>query len=148
MPYLFRTPENIYLWVKGPTNSPKDGVCAWEGIVETDWTSASFTMNWKLTRANHVVRFELGEPICMIVPFPRGLLDSLLPHKQPLESNADVAEGYKRWSADRDEFHRLIASGDAEAIERGWQKDYFQGRDPGSERFDPHQTKLTVRPFD
>ena len=84
----------------------------------------------------------------MLVPFPRGLMDSLLPHKQPAESNADVAERYKRWNADRDEFHRLIAAGDMEAIERGWQKDYFQGRDPGSERVDTHQTKLTVRPFE
>ncbi|MBC8356669.1 MAG: sulfotransferase domain-containing protein [Planctomycetes bacterium] len=147
MPYLFRTPENINLWVKGPTNSPKDGIHALEGIVETDWTVASFTMNWKLTRANHVIRFEAGEPICMVVPFPRGLIDSLSPHKQSLDSAPEVAQAYRRWSADRDEFHRLIASGDVQAIGRGWQKDYFQGRDPGRERFDTHQTKLIVRPF-
>jgi len=126
MPYLFRTPENINLWVKGPTNSPKDGVHPLEGIVETDWTAASFTMNWKLTRPNHVVCFEVGEPICMVVPSPRGLLDSLLPLKQPLDSDAEVSQAYRRWSADRDEFHRRVAAGDKEAIERGWQKDYFQ----------------------
>jgi hypothetical protein len=33
-------------------------------------------------------------------------------------------------------------------IARGWQKDYFQGRDPDSERVEYHQTKLTVRPFE
>jgi hypothetical protein len=147
MPYLFRTPENINLWVKGPTNSPKDGIHALEGIVETDWTAASFTMNWKLTRASHVVRFEAGEPICMVVPVPRGLIDSLQPEKQSLDSDPATAEAYRRWSADRDEFHRLIKSGDLPAIERGWQKDYFHGRDPGRERVDTHQTKLTVRPF-
>lgn len=144
MPYLFRTPENINLWVKGPTNSPKDGIHALEGIVETDWTAASFTMNWKLTRANHVVRFDVGEPICMVVPMPRGLIDSLQPRKQSLDSDAETAEAYRRWSADRDEFHRLIATRDERAIERGWQKDYFQGR----ERVEVHQTKLAVRPFD
>ena len=148
MPYLFRTPENINLWVKGPTNSPKDGVHALEGIVETDWTAASFTMNWKLTRPNHVVRFDVGEPICMVVPYPRGLPDSLSPRRQALDSDAEVSRAYRRWSADRDEFHRLVAAGDKEAIERGWQKDYFQGRDPGSERVEYHQTKLTVRPFE
>lgn len=147
MPYLFRTPENINLWVKGPTNAPKDGIFALEGIVETDWTAASFTMNWKLTRANHVVRFEAGEPICMVVPIPRGLIDSMLPHIQSLDSEPQVAQAYRRWSADRDEFHRLIAARDLKAIERGWQKDYFQGRDPGSERVGGHQTKLHVRPF-
>ena len=148
MPYLFRTPENINLWVKGPANAPKDGICALEGIVETDWTAASFTMNWKLTRANHVVRFEAGEPICMVVPIPRGLIDSLQPRKQPLDSNTEVAQAYRRWSADRDEFHRLVAAGDPNALERGWQKDYFQGRDPGSQRVEQHQTKLPVRPFE
>ena len=83
----------------------------------------------------------------MVVPFPRGLIDSLSPHKQSLDSAPEVAQAYRRWSADRDEFHRLIASGDVQAIGRGWQKDYFQGRDPGRERFDTHQTKLIVRPF-
>jgi Family of unknown function (DUF6065) len=96
---------------------------------------------------NHIVCFEPGDPICMIVPYPRGLLDSLVPQKRPLDSNREIAEAYKRWSADRDEFHHLIASGDNEAIERGWQKDYFQGRDPGSTKFEGHQTKLGIKPF-
>jgi hypothetical protein len=26
-----------------------------DGIVETDWLEATFTMNWKLTRPNHTV---------------------------------------------------------------------------------------------
>ncbi|MCA9125240.1 MAG: hypothetical protein KDB11_33925, partial [Planctomycetales bacterium] len=82
-----------------------------------------------------------------VVPIPRRLLDSLLPCKQSLDSDPDVAQAYRRWSADRDEFHRLVAAGDPNALERGWQKDYFQGRDPGSQRVDEHQTKLTVRPF-
>ncbi len=34
-------------------------------MVETDWTAASFTMNWKLTRVGQIVRFERGEPICI-----------------------------------------------------------------------------------
>jgi hypothetical protein len=83
----------------------------------------------------------------MVVPVPRGLIDSLQPEKQSLDSDPATAEAYRRWSADRDEFHRLIKSGDLPAIERGWQKDYFHGRDPGRERVDTHQTKLTVRPF-
>jgi len=146
-PYLMRTPPEINLWVKGPTNWPKDGVQALEGIVETDWTSASFTMNWKLTRPNHLVRFERGEPICMIVPYPRGLLDSLLPRVESLDDTPELAASYRKWSADRNEFHRLMATGAEEVLKRGWQKDYFQGRDPGSEKFGEHQTKINVRSF-
>jgi hypothetical protein len=54
-PYLMRTPPEINLWVKGPTNWPKDGVQTVEGIVETDWKSSSFTMNWKFARSNQSV---------------------------------------------------------------------------------------------
>jgi hypothetical protein len=147
MPYLFRTPEGINLWVKGPTNWPKDGVQALEGLVETDWTAASFTMNWKLTRPGRMVRFERGEPICMIVPYPRGLLENCLPLRLPLAENPELKNAYERWSRDRDDFHRRVAEGDQETLHAGWQKDYFQGRDPGSDRFVGHQTKLGVKSF-
>lgn len=50
VPYLFRTPRGYNLLVRGPANRPKDGISALEGIVETDWTAATFTMNWKFTR--------------------------------------------------------------------------------------------------
>ena len=50
-----------------------------EGIVETDWLPATFTMNWRLTRPNYPVHFEAGDPICMVVPVPRGLAESLVP---------------------------------------------------------------------
>ena len=53
----------------------KDGIQPLEGVVETDWLGATFTMNWKLTRRYHAVRFERGEPICMVVPIPRGLAE-------------------------------------------------------------------------
>ena len=147
LPYLMRTPPEMNLWVKGPTNWPKHGVQALEGMVESDWTAATFTMNWKITRAHEAVRFERGEPICMLVPYPRELLNSLIPVIQPLSDNAKLESEYKQWSHDRDEFHRLLAERDAVAIRQGWQKDYFQGRDPGKERFDGHQTRLAIRPF-
>jgi len=147
LPYLFRTPQGINLWVKGPGNWPRHGAQALEGIVETDWTAASFTMNWKLTRPHELVRFERGEPICMVVPFPRHLIDSLNPVVRPLSDNPELQTEYLRWSQDRNEFHRLKAEGDPDAIGRGWQKDYFQGHDPGNPRFEQHQTRLTVRPF-
>ena len=148
LPYLIRTPAGINLWVKGPSNWPKHGVQALEGIVETDWTAASFTMNWKLTRPHDIVRFERGEPVCMLVPYPRNLLDSLSPKLRPLADDEELQLAYEQWSNDRNAFHQLVASGDPDAVRRGWQKDYFQGRDPGNDRFDGHQTRLVVRPFE
>ncbi len=147
LPFLFRTPPNVNLWVKGPSNWPKHGVQALEGVVETDWTAATFTMNWKLTAPGQAVRFERGEPICMLVPVPRHFIDQMSPEVRMLSENPELGADHKRWSADREDFHRRIAERDLEAIQQGWQKDYFQGRDPGRDRVDEHQTKLTVRPF-
>ncbi|MBT8099503.1 MAG: hypothetical protein KJO82_07115, partial [Gammaproteobacteria bacterium] len=48
--YLFRTTKAHNLWVKGPTNQFKDGIAALEGLIETDWTPFTFTMNWQFTR--------------------------------------------------------------------------------------------------
>lgn len=45
VPYLFRTPPGYNLLVRGPSNWPKDGASALEGLVETDWSSATFTIN-------------------------------------------------------------------------------------------------------
>ena len=49
IPFLFRTPPGVNLLVRGPANVIKDGIAPLEGIVETDWAEATFTMNWKMT---------------------------------------------------------------------------------------------------
>jgi hypothetical protein len=72
LPILFRTPEGYSLLARGPANYPKDAISPLEGIVETDWASQSFSMSWKLTRKLMPVRFEVDEPICMIVPQRRA----------------------------------------------------------------------------
>lgn len=148
MPYLFRTSRDFNLWVKGPSNWPKHGLCPLEGIIESDWTSASFTMNWKITQPDMVVSFSRGEPICMVVPYPRNLLENTQTSRCLLSSNPELEEEYLRWSKDRSAFQAEVAAGKEEAIKRGWQKDYFQGRDPGKERFAEHQTRLSLRPFE
>jgi hypothetical protein len=60
VPCLFRTPTGFNLLVRGPANWPKDGICALDGLVETDWSVATFTMNWKMTRPDHPITFDEG----------------------------------------------------------------------------------------
>lgn len=79
MPYLFRTPPGFNLHVRGPINRPKVGAMALEGIVETDWTCASFTMNWMLLEPNKEVVFRAGEPIALFAPVRRGELERFRP---------------------------------------------------------------------
>jgi hypothetical protein len=147
LPFLFRTPPGINLWVKGPANLVKDGIQALEGVVETDWLVSTFTMNWKITRVCEWVRFEKGEPFCMIVPIPRGLAESLVPRRIPLASDPILQTQYTTWQESRQGFLRDLQARDPETIKQGWQKDYFQGRKPDGGEFGEHQTKLSIREF-
>jgi hypothetical protein len=147
IPFLFRTPPGINLWVKGPTNWIKDGIQALEGLVESDWLASTFTMNWKFTRVCEWVRFEKAEPFCMLVPVPRGLAESLLPRRESLDTEPDLKEQYHAWQASRSGFLHGLHTRDPEAVKQGWQKDYFQGKRPDGKGFHEHQTKLAIREF-
>lgn len=147
VPYLFRTPEGINLWVKGPSNWPKDGIQALEGVVETDWASSTFTMNWKVTRPFEWVSFEAGEPICMLVPVARGFAETLAPRLALLDTNPELKAKYQAWEAGRKGFLQGLRSLDPETVKRGWQKDYFQGKTPEGGTFDGHQTRLSLKEF-
>lgn len=147
IPYLFRTPPGINLWVKGPANAIKDGIQPLEGIVETDWTAATFTMNWKLTRPDHTVHFQKGEPICMLVPAPRGLAEALDPVRRPLAHNPDLLHAFEHWREARLSFNDAIKQLDDAAVKRGWQRDYMHGHDGSGVPFPEHQTKLSLKEF-
>jgi hypothetical protein len=147
LPYLFRTPQGVNLLVKGPSNQFKDGIQALEGIVETDWTTAPFTMNWKFTRPGCHVAFERAEPICMIVPLARGLAESLVAIQEPLENNKEVCAAYRQWQSSRTWFLRELASRPAHPSNHGWQKDYFKGTDGQGQFFEAHQTKVCLKEF-
>ena len=147
LPYLFQTPRGINLWIKGPANWIKDGVQPLEGIVETDWNESTFTMNWMLTRRNHTIRFEQGEPICMIVPMTRGLAESLDPVHRPMSSNPKLANAYEQWRDSRFSFNEGLARNDGSAVKQGWQRDYMLGLNADGQAFAEHQTKLHLRPF-
>ncbi len=147
LPYLFRTPPGLNLWVKGPSNWIKDGIQPLEGIVETDWATSTFTMNWKLTRPNEWVTFEKGDPICMLVPIPRGLLEGLEPEIVLLSSEPELLARYKVWEASRSGFLEGLKVLDPDTVKQGWQKDYFRGKtEQGT--FEPHQTRVDLKEFE
>lgn len=145
--YLFVTPPGINLWVKGPANRPKDGAAPLEGVVESDWLAAPFTMNWKLTRPDHEVRFEQGEPFCSIVPIARGYIESLEPEVRPLWRNPELDRAYRQWRDSRSTFLHNLNQPQSEARQKKWQKDYFRGITADGAQFEEHQTRLHLRPF-
>jgi len=144
---LFRTSPGHNLWVKGPPNAPKDGVSPLEGVVQTDWSSATFTMNWQVTRPRHKITFERGEPFCRVLPYPRHYLDRFEPHTQSIEADPDVQARFEAWSRSRRQFNETLQSeGDGDG-KLGWQKHYHRGRDSHGDQFADHQTKVRVKPF-
>jgi hypothetical protein len=145
---LFRTEPGVNLWVGGPVNYFKDGIQPLAGVVETDWSPFTFTMNWKVTRPDHPIRFERDEPICHIFPIPRGIVDEAVPEMAPMDSDAELKRDYEQARDARLAFNEGLKSGDPEIRAKGWQKDYFRGEFPSGRRaFAGHQTKITAKPF-
>ena len=152
VPYVFRTPPGVNMLARGPSNWPKDGIAPLEGLVETDWSVATFTMNWKLTRPDHAVTFEEGEPYCMVVPQPRGMLESFTPAFRPMSEDSELLEGFRDWSQSRQElkmkkFLSLYAE-DFKDSRQAWQKEYFRGQYPNGTPAPDHQTKLRLGRFE
>jgi hypothetical protein len=149
LPMLFRTPAGYNLLVRGPANYPKDAVCPLEGIVETDWASASFSMSWKLTRKLMPVRFEVDEPICMIVPQRRAELEEFAPEVRRIESDENLQRKHEFFLRSRDAAKQIEQVARVAAGEQvQWQGDYTRGRHTDGEAGTPdHQTRRHLRSF-
>lgn len=148
VPYLFRTPPGYNLLARGPANLPREGAFALEGLVETDWSMATFTMNWKMTAIDRPVTFEAGEPFCQLVPQRRGELEEFRAEVRELGSDPETERGYQAWNASRSAFLSGLAENDPAALKLGWQKHYFRGTTPDGEKAPTHQTKLRLGEVD
>jgi hypothetical protein len=147
IPYVFRTPPGWNMLCRGPANYVKDGLCPLEGLVETDWSLASFSMNWKLTRPGRV-EFRQGEPVAMLVPQRRGDLEAFSTSKRALASNPELSEGYTKWITSRQKFLAAQRNGNLEAIQKKYQKHYFQGKTNDEVFFEGHQKKRALMKFE
>ena len=143
MPYLFRTPPQWDLLVRGPANCPKDGVYALDGIVETDWTVSTFTMNWQLTRPGLDVVFEEDEPYAMLVPQRRGDVERFQPRLRSAEEDRVVKAEHEEWADSRLAFNAELKHREPGELGPGWQRDYFRGRSDQARKAG-HRTKLRI----
>lgn len=144
-PFLFRTkPQGSRLLVLGPANYFKAHAHPLTALIESDWISMSFTMNWKIMTPGVPVRFEPGEPLFQVIPLARNAcadLEGASVTYQRLSDDPEVARSYNEWSEGRTRFHEQKARGEVKADD--WQKDYFQGRDvSGREAAPEHMTKV------
>ncbi len=144
---LYRTEPGYDLFVTGPTNLQKDGIQALSGMVETDWSPFTFTMNWRFTRKHTPIAFEANEPIAMIFPVQRGLVESIEPEIRAMESDPELRAAYLKWANSRKSFNEELNVDGSDAQRKKWQKEYFRGEHEGETVVDDHRTKLRVKPF-
>jgi Family of unknown function (DUF6065)/Cupin-like domain len=146
---IFRTPPGWDLWVGGPPNGMKDAIAPLTGIIETDWSPFTFTMNWRFTRPGQPVRFEAMEPFCFLFPVQRGSVEAFEPAFAPLEADPATAARFRAWSEARDEFHARMQREPPKTPADRWQKHYYRGVDVGGESLVPdHRSKLRLKAFD
>lgn len=143
LPWLFRTPPGVCLWVRGLPNQVRPGAQALDGVVETHWSPMTFTMNWQLLDAGRPVRFERGDAVAFLTPLRLDLVESVAPVIRPIDDDPALASAYRAWSQARSGF---IQRTDRAAGE--WQKDYMAGRHVDGTPEASHKTRLKVRPFD
>ena len=149
VPGLFRTSPGHNLWVGGSPNQAKDGVAPLGGVIETDWAPYTFTMNWRFTRAGHVVRFEENEPVAFLFPLPRALLDGVVPRIAPIDEAPELKRRFEQWSQARDAFQAQVAATPHAAPGAKWQKFYFRGTDAdGTPGAADHRSKLRLPGFE
>jgi hypothetical protein len=145
---IFRTDPGWNLFIGGSPNSPKDGIYPLNGVIETDWSPYTFTMNWRFTRADHWISFEEGEPFCFVFPVQRGVLEAVEPEIVDLANNPALKAEHAQWSLERRSFSDwLMVKGSSESKMR-WQKRYYRGLNMQDEQGVPdHQAKLRLPEF-
>ena len=146
---VFRTPPGWGLWIGGSPNRFKDGLSPLTGVVETDWSPFTFTMNWRFTRPDHWVRFEAQEPICFLFPLQRSALERFRPRFAPITTDPALLERFTAWTAARDSFQARMARDPPQTPSAKWQKHYYRGVDvAGTALTEDHCTKLRLRRFE
>jgi hypothetical protein len=152
IPYVFRTSPRWNLLARGPANWPKEGIAPLEGLVETDWAFANFTMNWKLTRTNYAVEFEQDEPFCMVVPQRRGDLESFRTEIRQLSSDPGTKAEFDVFEENRErmQVNKFLSmySREYESYRTDWERHYYKGLAPSGAPADEHQTHIKLSEFE
>ncbi|HPF78440.1 MAG TPA: DUF6065 family protein [Alphaproteobacteria bacterium] len=145
---VFQTEEGWSMMASGPANTPRDAIYPLTGVIETDWSPYSFTMNWKITRPGVWIPFKKGDVYCSVFPVKRGVLESIEPELLPIESDPELKEEHELWGASRKKFNEDLKRQGSYAQEEKWQKSYYVGKRPdGSDGAKDHVIKLRLKEF-
>lgn len=153
LPFLFRTPAEWGMVITGPANHDKAGITPLDGFVRTDWLPYPFTMNWRITDATRTIRFEAGEPIARIFPYPLAPLDEFEVQVASLDDDPVLRDQFVDWARRRQQGYQKKEKIEASLGEDDplpdpdeiWRRQYAkgQGADSAGHR---HQTVFRCKP--
>ncbi|MEJ8569470.1 DUF6065 family protein [Elongatibacter sediminis] len=152
LPFLFRTPPEYGLVVTGPANHDRADIAPLDGFIRTDWLPFPFTMNWRITRPDQTIRFEAGEPIARVFPYPLGLLEESGIELHDLAEDPDFERQFREWGARRQQNYRererkakTASPAENPDLDTLWNRQYARGA--GSDEADQqHETVFRCRP--
>lgn len=145
---IFQTEPGWNLMASGAPNSFKDGIAPLTGVIETDWSPYSFTMNWKITRPNHWISFKKGDVFCSVFPVQRNILQDVQPEMFHISNDPELKEEHDKWSEARSRFNADLKIPGSDAEKEKWQKSYYRGQRPdGTKSIDDHIIKLRLNEF-
>ncbi len=149
LPFLFRTSADLGLMVTAPANHEHDNAVALDAFVRTDWLPFPFTMNWRLTRKNELIKFAAGEAVCRIYPYPIALLEETSLEIHNLTDDPGFLGEVNKWGAQRQanvakqkaDAAKWQATGEKPTGDGVWNSQYVRAKGKeGAEGFQPHQT--------
>lgn len=154
LPFLFRTPPEYGLVVTGPANHDHPHIAPLDGFIRTDWLPFPFTMNWRITTPDVTVRFEEGEPIARVFPYPLGLLEQTRIELRDLSEDPDFAQRFGEWGERRQQNYREREArarsgqpGENPDLEALWNRQYARGSGADGTALE-HQTVFRCVPVE
>ncbi len=124
--WLIRTSPGWAIWARGRPNSFKRGITPLEGIVESEWLSFPFTMNWRFTNPGKV-RFAVNEAVAFLTLCPHAILDMVQPVVREIADDPELQAAFTDWRDDRMAFNGRLARRDPDLVGKGWQRKYLHG---------------------
>ena len=139
--FFVQTSPQVNLLIKPVPNFYKRGVTPMEGLVETDWLKASFSLNFKLTEPEREITYKAGEPLVQLVPLARHYLEGF---DAQVKTTGVVYDDFMRQLAQWVEKRKADIKNFT-----GHQRDfaYMRGEDNDGREFVEHQKSIRVPAF-
>ena len=135
LPFLFRTTPEYGLVVTGPANHDRADITPLDGFIRTDWLPFPFTMNWRITSPDVSIRFEEGEPIARVFPYPLDLLDATEVELHDLDEDLEFKRQFEDWGKQRQQNYQsrqqklsTTQPGENPDLDSLWNRQYVKGK--------------------